>query len=254
MIRFISTAISLMLSSCASYHSGLITSPISKQHSNQYEYVDVALGYSKATYFLGMGGFEQRMPVSQAKSNLYRYNELSANQTFENITVDFITTFYGPFRKVETILMADIVDWGSDLHVNFSDSFKNFHESRKINSKDFLQINERIIFIDKSGVARNGRILELKEESSRIFFLNTAGNNQIKSIQNINIFKVSKVEELQQLFNINLGDRVNAVFKDYYGNWRTADNVEVIGFNRNSVLINYNGRYYPTRLGGIKKN
>jgi len=253
MKKFITIVVILVLSSCASYHSGLITSPTSKQHSDQYEYVDVAIGYSKASYFIGMGGFGQRMPVNQAKSNLYRYNELSANQTFENLTVDFISTFYGPFRTVETVLLADIVDWGSNLQVNFSDDYKKMHEARRINNKNFLRINEKIIFIDKSGVTRNGRILEIKEESSRLFFTDARGNNRIKTVRNDSIFKISGVEELQQLFNVNLGDRVNAFFKDYYGNRRTAENVEIVGFNRNSALIEYNGKYYPTKLGDIKK-
>tara|TARA_B110000196_G_C20656695_1_gene435527 strand:+ start:192 stop:536 length:345 start_codon:yes stop_codon:yes gene_type:complete len=107
-LLFITT---IMLSACASLHSGYITG-IAPPVENNFKYVGNAMGTSQATYILGIGGFDREGLVREAKNDLIQNNPVEDGQTLVNFTVDQERSFYlGIVITHKVIITADILQY-----------------------------------------------------------------------------------------------------------------------------------------------
>lgn len=103
-------AISL-LSGCA-MHAGYMTNSASLTQAN-FSYVQMNIkGDSRATYVLGIGGFNKNTLVNFAKQQMLADHPLKNNQALVNVTVNFKrATVLGIYTEVNCRVTADVVEF-----------------------------------------------------------------------------------------------------------------------------------------------
>jgi hypothetical protein len=103
--------ITMLLSACASLHSGYMDG-VAPPVKNNFKYVGNAIGTSQATYIFGIGGFNKEGIVREAKNNLIANNPVKDGQTLVNFTVDQERSFYlGIVWTHKVIVTADILQY-----------------------------------------------------------------------------------------------------------------------------------------------
>jgi co-chaperonin GroES (HSP10) len=169
--------IAFFVQSCA-VHYGSMESSI--DNSNQkYEYVDIAFGYSKVTYFMGIGGLGKDMLAAEAVRNMRMSFPLETNQTIENIVLNYKTIWIGPFMKMEAMAMADVIEWAEDCNVTFSKKHKELMSRNKVVEYSNFKISDQIAVFDGRDV-NSGRIVSLNKKNAMIFFIDYKGRYQMK--------------------------------------------------------------------------
>lgn len=105
--------ISLLLTSCAGFHSGNIQNSASLSSKN-FSYVKQNIyGSATATYVFFIGGLGKETLVHEAKKKMLQANPLRTNQALANITVNFKTSYFA-FGLVSTVtckITADLVEF-----------------------------------------------------------------------------------------------------------------------------------------------
>ena len=103
--------LSIMFSSCASFHSGYLTG-VAPPIENNFKYAGNVMGKAQVTYILGIGGFLREGLVREAKNNLIQNNPVKDGQTLVNFTVDQERSFYlGIVITHKVIITADILQY-----------------------------------------------------------------------------------------------------------------------------------------------
>jgi len=103
--------LSIMFSSCASFHSGYLTG-VAPPIENNFKYAGNVMGKAQATYILGIGGLLREGLVREAKNNLIANNPIQDGQTLVNFTVDKETSYYlGIVWTNRVIVSADILQY-----------------------------------------------------------------------------------------------------------------------------------------------
>ncbi len=100
-----------------------------------------AIGYSKATYFLGLGKKGRNSIIYDAKNELYNCR-LNEKEVFENLTIDIKTTFFLFYIKKEVFILADVVEYPNSNLNNINDHLLWFNRMP----------NEKIYAIDKNEI------------------------------------------------------------------------------------------------------
>lgn len=126
------------LGACTSIHKGSYISNAELSKGN-FKYINFAEGESKATYFLGIGGFDSQGLTKEAKREMYKNANLQPNQIIANVTVDSKTSYYLLFlwREHQVFVSGDVVEF-TDNDINSinpnSEFFKNLNSNNsKIN-------------------------------------------------------------------------------------------------------------------------
>lgn len=239
------------MSSCV-YHSGLITSPVS-HNDKDCEYVDIAVGYSQVSYFLGIGGFNKDAFLNEAKRNLYFSYPIKNGQSFENLTLDLKTTLIWPYRKVEAIVIADIVERDTTVKIKYAQNYLDLLYRNNSKTSNFLSLNESIGFLDINGSVNNGKIIKLNKHSVTIFFLDNNGVFRVENKEYNSIFKYSYLKDLEGKVGFSKGDKIKFSLRDSHGQTETFEG-EILGLNRNSVLAKSSkGKIVILRYEGLKK-
>jgi hypothetical protein len=107
------TVVSILFTSCASVHSGMITSSTALNQAN-FSYVKQnAQGMSQAKYFLGIGGMKKSALVQEAKEDLFRSHSPRANQALANYNLDwkYSTKWFGLVGTIKCYVSADVVEF-----------------------------------------------------------------------------------------------------------------------------------------------
>ena len=108
---FLLLFLSIMISSCATLHSGYLTG-VAPPIENNFKYVGNVMGKAQATYVLGIGGLLTEGLVREAKNNLIENNPIQDGQTLVNFTVDTETSYYlGIILTQRVIVSADILQY-----------------------------------------------------------------------------------------------------------------------------------------------
>ena len=188
-------------------HSGLITTNSSNNDIN-CKYVDIAVGYSKVSYFLGIGGFKKDALISEAKRNLYLY-PIGSSQTFENITLDLKTTYIFPYKKVEAIIVADIIEHNKDLNISHGEHYMNIMGKNSLQNNQYFKLNDSIEYVNNNGETIIGKIIKMDNKSITFYLFDNKGLLKIKTSLYENIFKFKNVEELQRISGFKINDTVS---------------------------------------------
>ncbi len=108
--------LSLLVSSCASLHTGYIANSAALNSGN-FLYVQRNIkGVSSAKYLFGIGGFGKETLVNDAKQDmLINSYPIKDKQALVNLTVNFKTTVVMLiFTEVKCIVTADVVQFTDD--------------------------------------------------------------------------------------------------------------------------------------------
>ena len=167
-------AISLLLTSCATYQGYGNFSTNASLSSNNFEIKEVATASAKTTSVLGFGAKHTGL-VQEAKANLYKSYNLKKNQTLANPTIDINHTYYLLLVKVtRVILTADIVEFtdgvGSDESI-----------VRELEPENY-EVNEQVVFKAMSGETYSGIITSIVPRGAMIEFEDRAGKKLVRRI------------------------------------------------------------------------
>ncbi len=103
-------AILISITSCATVHSGSMTSSASLSSAN-FSYVKQDIkGTASVQYVFGIGGNAKETLVNVAKQQMLASNPLKTNQALANLTVNFKRNGL-LFSKVTCIVTADVVEF-----------------------------------------------------------------------------------------------------------------------------------------------
>lgn len=99
-------ALVLLLNSCA-FHSGSLNStvpPVPVVHK------DLAIGVSKTTKFIGMGGIMRDAIVFEARQNMILNRPLTGNESYNNISTDVKSLYFLCIMRTKVTMIADVVE------------------------------------------------------------------------------------------------------------------------------------------------
>lgn len=239
----------LLITSCAIHTSK--TAPQILQAQKGSKYVDIAVGYSKATYLLDIGGLGKAALINDAKRRLFSF-PLEPGQTFDNVTLDTKTTFIGPFTRRHVILTADVVQKDTIIAFDFSDYYKELIGSKYVKTKEHLYVNEKVICFDNLNTFI-GRVINLDGERPLVYFIDDSGTLIITKKSWNTVFKTSNLETLHKEIGFTLHEKVQA--KVWVGEEGKIEKKSgtIIGLNRTYALIKTTTSTYPARIEDLAK-
>ena len=237
-------------SSCV-YHTGILTAPQSLQNNKKIEFVDIAIGYSSISYFLGIGGFSNDAFINEAKRNMYLSNPLKNGQSFENTTLDIKTTVIGPYKKIEAIVIADIIEGDTTNKISYSSNYIKLYKNN-IKNIHFLSLNENVVFNDTLSCNYRGRIIKFNYSSATVFTTDINGSIIIKKVHYSEIYKVNNLIELEKKLGFHKGEKITFP-KDSNSEQIQLIDGEIIALNDNSVLIKSSMGIKTSEYSKIKK-
>ena len=242
--------LSLALGSCASHYSGTITAP--PQQLSNAKYVDIAIGYSSVNYFLGMGGRNQSTLVSQARVNLIKYADIQSNQTFENMSVDIVRSYFPFYMKAEAIVVADIVE-REGITINYRDNSLYATDKLRRNNSSLIKLGESVHFNLSGRTFLEARVLELNEQGVKLYFIDNSDRIRIKNTKSKKVFKSSEGDLLKEQFGFKPGEIVKAKVMLPGAGFIVLDDLEIIGLNREYALLRSEKRgLYTAKLSDIQ--
>lgn len=231
---FIFLSLTFLASSCA-FHSGMITNSRLSNPRLTYDYKDVAVGYSKVNYFLGLGGMKKDAMLNDAKRNLYLSYPLKTNQVFDNITLDRKSTFVFPFAKTEVILVADVIELDSGHRMNMSEGYLDALVRSATKTKDNLSNYESVLLME-NGKPYGGRVVSINNAKATIFYVNARGLIWVGNKPYRDIYKTTNTEKLQAKTGVGIGEEWTFTLlrgNKYNYNLRG----KVIGMNESRLLL-----------------
>jgi predicted ATPase len=238
----------LFLSSC-SFHTGSITTSSVAANGKKYNYVDVALGYSKVSYIFGIGGFGKDMLIDEARRNMYVSYPLKPNETFENVTLNLHTSWYLLYSKKEVVMLADVVARDSSFNVVYGDKYLETISSNKIKVNKHFSLNEKVVF-ERNQREWFGRIVDFNESSASVFYTDNKGVYRVKDMDLSEIYKLSAQDEFQKAIGFSLGDTIS--FLNNASDARKVRGV-VFGLNERSALVRSGGKLYNLKFIEMEK-
>jgi len=249
-MRLFAASIALLLLSSCSFHTGSITTSNVAGNGKKYEYVDVAVGYSKTSYFLGIGGYGKDMLIADAQRNMRASFPLKPNEAFENTVLDIRSTWVGPYHKLEAIVTADIVARDSSYNVIYSEKYLELISRNKPKVKNYFSLNERVVLL-KSEKEMFGRIVGFNSGSASVFYVDHNGEFSIKNIRYSRIFKITDMELLSKEIGFNVGDSVafNAQSDSGFGYFEGV----VVGMNKECSLVRTDKTIYQIKTNSLKR-
>lgn len=232
MKQIIIVLVALMATSCA-YHGGMITSTPNFQNGKKVEYVDIATGYSKVSYFLGMGGMGKEALINQAKRNIYATYPLKPGQSFENMTINEKTTIFFPFVKKEILAVADVAQRDTMFSVTYSTNYLSMTTNPSDNLS-FFKENEAVVIYDRElNTALQGRIIRCNNTNAKVFVIFNSGACKNKTYGLTNVFKKEQPKSFGD--DIMVGDSVMYTKITEVG--KLTQEGKVIGINSTKALI-----------------
>jgi hypothetical protein len=241
----------LLFQSCA-FHYGSVESTIS--NSNQsYKYIDVAAGYSKVNYFMGLGGLGKDMLASEAVRNMRMSVPLESNQTYENIVLNYKATWIGPFLKMEAMAVADVVEWKEGCNVEFSEAYKGLVSKNTVESYGNLNIYDKIVVVEGQDLIE-GRIVSLNKKAGMIFYIDSRGRYKFRKFALKYLFWNDDRTTEKHAYKV--GDIVvyTPTGADPYRYHNYSEGI-IIALNNSYAVVNTDGRIrtIPINVFKIKK-
>lgn len=95
----------LVISSCA-FHTGSLNSSIPP---SPVIHKDIAIGVSKTTKFIGLGGLFRDAIIFEARQNMITNRPLVGNESYNNITTDVKNMYFLCIMRTKVTMIADVV-------------------------------------------------------------------------------------------------------------------------------------------------
>ncbi len=222
----------VIMGSCA-YHVGTITTLSGNGQDKHVEFRDVAMGYSKTSYFFGIGGLGKDALVNEAKRNMYLSYPLQNGDNFENLTLDHKVFVFGPYVKHEAIVIADVVRRDSGSHVFYNSNYLNFLSNNVKRKQHSISLNEAVVYYH-NGIY-HAKVLKLNRRKISIFYVNKRGAIKVKSVRYDYIFKASDLAEIEKKCGFTIGDQVTILSSELAQSFGPGGSVQYM--NEDCALI-----------------
>ena len=225
----------LIVSSCA-IHNGNITT-FDNTNTTSKDFKDIAIGYSKANYLLGVGGLKQKSLIYDAKRKLNSY-KLEPGQSFSNLVLDTRTTNFLLFQRREAFVYADVVQTDTAQTVNYSENFRLYNP---IQQEKQLTLNEDVIYYHKNQIHK-AKVIRLNSNAAKLFRVTPNGDIKLVRKHYKYIFK-TKNDAYEKNHDYTVNDTVK--FHLHYSNTEIRPSAGVIiGLNEKSALIRRASKLY----------
>lgn len=239
------------LSGCATYN-GMITSPSTLSSDTKATYVDMAVGYSRTSYLFGFGGFGKAALINEAKRNMYKAYKLAPNQTFVSPTLDIKTTTYGPYRKMEVIMMADVVEYDGNVDVGFEEEYFQAIGAVQSDLPEFFRLNESVVVMGSNRSIVNGRILNINQQKITVLLHNADGRLAIKNLASSRVFRARPAPDGDLEVAFSVGEAV--VFNERVSSTEQVPSGGlIVGVNQYNVLVMVKDQLIVRRIFDLKK-
>ena len=157
--------------------------------NNNYLIKGNVKGTSSSNQFLGIGGYNKKGLVEQAKSNIFAKYEINSNQALANVTVDIQkTNFFFIVYSTKVTITADLVEYNftnpiTKYPINSIEIQSNYI-SNQIYEKYSFNIGDNVSFEDdNSSKIISGKIIELKGNKALVEFINNKGIKKTHEIR-----------------------------------------------------------------------
>jgi len=219
------------LNACAT-HTGMITSTHPSIPEKKYAYEDIAVGYSKATYLFGIGGLDQAVLINEAKRNALANYQLKSNQILANTTLDIKTTWILPYKKVEAVVVADVIQLGEDYDISYAS--KDLLSTS--GARNGMKPGDEVIFInEKDNQLVTGRIVDIMSRSMKVFYTSSRGHYLLETFDDEELFKTKDVADIEQRIGYKIGDTMRVKTVDKNRRFTEEDGT-IIGLNNYRLL------------------
>jgi hypothetical protein len=231
--------ISFLFSSCA-IHQGTLVNSSASVHDAEITYRDIAVGYSKSSYVLGIGGLSKDALVFESKRNLMLNYPLKENEFFNIVSLDQKVTFLFLYSRNEVIITADIME-SSGKKIVIDEAYSKWLATNTQVSVDNFSIKEQVLLLRKNVLIR-GRIVAVDKSSARVFYFDSHGKMQVNKVSYSSLFKAENSEGMTNEPGMRVGD------EGYYQiNWQSGKPYSVygkiLGINNEMLLIETDGKY-----------
>lgn len=194
-------SIAFLISSCAAFHSGELT--LSTNHA-PVVHKDIAIGVSKATKILGLGGSSKDALVFEARQKMIRNRPLVNAEQFNNVSVDIKNTFYLGVQVTKVTIIADVVEPKDSLSQNsYSELYLKKSLSQNHNIDELFSIGDSVLFNRKKSaelISFEGEI----DSKARIKYYTKNGDTRTKIIKLNNLYAI-----IPSYNEYKLGDRLS---------------------------------------------
>ncbi len=241
-------AIALVSNSCA-FHKGLYSPYTNFESNTKVEFTDIAIGYSKVSYFLGFGGLGKDALVNEAKRNLFLSYPLRTNQTFENFTVDFKTTIVWPYRKLEVLVIADVVNRDSSINISYSKNYVNILTKNNNVSIDSFRVAESVAFLYDNKL-QQAKIIKLSKSLAYLSFVSNNGTIKIKKVKLKDLFNIGDKAANNFSHNFVIGDKVQYKNVNSSGSYDVKTGT-ICGLNNKMALIVRENKLLKVRIRSL---
>jgi len=169
------------------------------------------------------------------------------------MTLDLKTTLFWPYRKVEAIVIADVIERDTTFKISYGKNYLDLLTQNNSKIKNFLNVSERIVYLDENNNLFKGKIIKLNNNNATIFFVDNIGTLQIKNKEYKSIFKASELDELQLKVGYKKDDKVKFLKKYSETQIETLEG-NIIGLNIESVLVKTAKSIMCVRYSDLKKD
>lgn len=254
LLFLIITVLVALFSSCTSFRYGTLVSNTFNQGVDKGKVVDVALAYTKANYFLGLGGNKELDLLSLKNKLKSRYpltdNMILANFSYQTKIKHRFLIFY---TTKETVMSADVVKLDSSAantvlnNEKYEQAYKGIKSYQKYILKSSLSGNKTVDTVKVIDFAfdyvvvantHNG-IVKFKKvyyEDLYTFAYSKSDSTQITNTYFNNHNDTIKVKSLIRNSFTKIGQFVAFYYnKEFYTNPKQ----KVIAITQNKVLVNF---------------
>ncbi len=224
-----------LISGCAIHH-GMITTTHPDIPAKKYTYIDIAVGYSQATYWFDFGGLEKEVLVQEAKRNMLLSYPLQPNQLLTNATLDIKTSMIWPFRRVQAIAVADVIELDTSYSITYGEHYPNTYFPHFYS----ISLGESILFADSDNQQLGkGRVVYMRPQSVKVFYPSPKGTYKLANMTYNEIYKTSDFKDIEQATGFTVGDTIR-IRQTTKSQTTTSDKAIILGVNSNSVLYQRN--------------
>ena len=172
----------LFITSCAT-HMGVMSGNASISDAN-FNLKGLAIGTSKTTHVLGIGGLGKDALILEAKRNLYTNYPLKQGQALANVTVDIKRSFFPFVATTKATITADVIDFNNKPDDSSFDAFNKQFNKTYIGP---FTPNQKV-GVNKLKNVEVATVVESDKKRSTILIQNKNGNYRLKKVKNKKLF------------------------------------------------------------------
>ena len=136
---------------------------------------------------------------------------------------------------------------------NYRDNPLYATDKLRRDNSSLIKLGESVQFNLSERIFLEARILEFKDQSVKLYFIDNSGRFRIKNVKNKRVFKTTEGDLLKEQFGFMPGEIVKGKVTLPGAGFIVLDDLEIIGLNREYALLRSEKRgLYTAKLSDIQ--